>query len=77
VRSFRFAQTSHNGGDVVSNPNDWTQISNVLDDVLKNGVESTYKTVSNKTMVVNGKTVEVIFKRLNGKVYISDAWVRP
>lgn len=71
-------QDKHLWSKVVSDPNDWNQVSKVMSKVMEQGVEGPYKDVFSKILDVNGHTVEVTYTKLsNGIIKISDAWVRP
>lgn len=55
-----------------SNNSNW---SNYLSHVMRHGKERAYGSARKKTMKINGKTVTVTFKRVNGETRISDGWV--
>jgi len=69
-------QSHHDWDKVVDDANNWSEVKVIIEDVLRNGTQGTYKSVSNKTKTINGETVEVVFKEINDKIYISDAWVK-
>lgn len=55
----------------------WGHIKNAILKTMRIGKEVPYKTVCSKEAVINGRTVKVIFARLeNGIEKISDAWVK-
>ena len=60
---------------VVSNPKDWNQVSQVIEKVLSQGTETTYKTVFQKSLKFGNEEVVVTYVKTNGKYLISDAWV--
>lgn len=71
-------QEKHSWNKVVDNPNDWNEVSNVLNQVLEHGTEIPYgntKTVFQKVYNINGSDVLVKYLNVNGKLTISDAWV--
>jgi hypothetical protein len=54
----------------------WDQASEVMNKVLKEGVEIPYKTVSAKELKIGDEIVCVTYKKMpNGTINISDAWV--
>ncbi|MFB6433774.1 MafB-like protein [Bacillus cereus] len=55
--------------------NNWNDVSKVISHVMRYGSESAYGSARKKTLNMNGKTVTVTFKRINGDIRISDAWV--
>ena len=70
-------QDKHLWGNVVSDANDWGQVSKVISKVMQEGIEQPYKSVFSKTLEVNGHVVEVTYAKLSdGTIKISDAWVR-
>lgn len=66
-------QSKHNWNKVTKA--NWSNVSKVISHVMRNGKESAYKSVRKKTLKMSGKTVTVTFKRVKGKIKISDAWV--
>lgn len=48
-----------------------------MERVLKEGVEKPYKGVSSKILIIEGESVQVTFKKVNGIINISDDWVIP
>lgn len=55
--------------------NNWTEVSKVMSHVMRHGKESAYGSARKKTMKLNGHTVTVTFKRVNGQTKISNGWV--
>ncbi|MEK6925922.1 MAG: toxin TcdB middle/N-terminal domain-containing protein [Nanoarchaeota archaeon] len=69
-------QSQHNWGKVVDNPDNWDQISKVIDDVLKSGSKIPHSSQPNidvYTKQIKGQTVEV---RFNNKYGIENAFVQ-
>jgi len=71
-------QDKHAWGKVVTDKNNWDEVSKVISNVMENGTEGPYKkSALMKSMSVNGQIVEVTFVKLpNGTIKISDAWVK-
>ena len=66
----------HNWNKLVPNPKDpknWGAIAAIIDQVISKGKEEPYKSVTKKVLEVGGKTVEVVYKVINGEIKISDA----
>ncbi|SHH70566.1 SAR2788 family putative toxin [Virgibacillus chiguensis] len=66
--------SKHNWSKVTGN--NWSDVSKVMSHVMRYGKESAYKSVRKKTLKMSGRTVTVTFKRANGKIYISNGWVK-
>lgn len=71
-------QDKHAWDKVVTDKNNWDEVSKVISNVMENGTEGPYKkSALMKSMSVNGQIVEVTFVKLpNGTIKISDAWVK-
>lgn len=69
-------QKHHMWEKVVSDPNDWGQVSKLVSRTFVNGVEGTYKGVFIKTLKVGDETVGVTYIKLpDGTIRISNGWV--
>ena len=73
-RIHHIMQNKHAWAKLMANPS-WDKISPVLNQTLKNGTKIPYKGVDSKIMMHKGLQVQVVYRNLNGKIYISDAWV--
>ena len=68
----------HAWSRVVTNPDSWDEVSEILNQVLENGSESIYGNTQNiytKVYNIKGSDVLVKYLRVDGKLTISDAWV--
>ena len=68
----------HDWYKVVSDPNNWEQISKVIDKVWRKGVESSYgkyDTALKKTLEIKDEIVTITYKLIDGVYRISDGWV--
>jgi hypothetical protein len=71
-------QSHHDWGKVVKDPKNWEQVRNVVNEVMKKGVESPIgKTddVFQKVLKVNGEDVLVKYRIMDGVPRISDSYV--
>ena len=65
----------HNWNKVTTN--NWSNVSKVMSHVMRHGKQSRYmKNAYQKTLTMSGKTVVVTYTRKNGKIYVSNGWVR-
>ncbi|MEB2280720.1 hypothetical protein LAV73_12000 [Lysinibacillus xylanilyticus] len=72
-------QYKHAWDKVVTDKNNWDEVSKVISNVMENGTEGPYKKSALKRSIsVNDQIVEVTFVKLptNRKIKISDAWVK-
>jgi hypothetical protein len=70
-------QKKHNWNKVVKNPNDWQEVAMIVNKVMKEGINGTYKGVFRKVLEICGQTVEVIYVKPDGvDIVISNAWVK-
>lgn len=68
--------SNHAWDKVVSNPNDWNAVSNLIENVLDNGVGLTYGAASSKVLQISGEFVQVTYGYgADGLIRIGDAWV--
>lgn len=69
-------QKHHMWDKVVSNPNNWDEVSTLLSRAFTHGVEGTRKGVNMRTLRVGDETVAVIYRRMeDGTIRISNGWV--
>ena len=69
--------SNHSWEKLVPDKN-WSDIKNIVNNVMDNGVEVPYKSVFSKKMTINGYEVEVTYNKLaDGAIKISDAWINP
>lgn len=54
----------------------WEGVSEIIEKVMKEGAEETYKTVNKKVLNIGDEIVEVTYKKVGDKIFISDAWVK-
>ncbi|KXT59609.1 polymorphic toxin type 35 domain-containing protein [Lactococcus sp. DD01] len=67
----------HHDWEKVVNPPIWENVKPLVAEVMQNGIEEISGKAFKKTLTINGKTVEVTYQKLsNGKIAISDAWVK-
>ena len=69
-------QEKHAWDKVVDDPDSWEEVSDVLNQVLEKGAETSYgntKNVFQKIYNINGSDVLVKYLYVNGKLTISDA----
>ncbi len=71
------SNSNHRWDELVPDLN-WTDISNIINEVMVKGTESSYKSVFSKTLEIGGYIVQVTYNKLtDGSIRISDAWVKP
>ena len=69
-------QTKHLWGKAVAVVS-WPNIRPIVEDVVRTGTDHPHKGVRKKVKtLVNGEIVEVTYTTVNGKIRISDAWVK-
>lgn len=68
-------QDHHDWHKLVPNKS-WDGVSEIIEKVMKEGTEDVYKTVNKKVLEIGGETVEVTYKKIGDKIFISDAWVK-
>ncbi|HDR7512209.1 DNRLRE domain-containing protein [Bacillus toyonensis] len=67
----------HNWNKVTKKPGDFKSVSKVMGKVMRKGKETPYKKSSyQRTMKVKGQQVTVTYAKKNGKIYISNGWVK-
>jgi hypothetical protein len=67
--------SKHNWNKVTTN--NWNSVSKVMSHVMRHGKQSKYKkNAYKKTLNMSGRTVVVTYTRKNGKIYVSNGWVR-
>ncbi|MRE73122.1 SAR2788 family putative toxin [Mammaliicoccus sciuri] len=67
--------SKHNWSKVTKN--NWSDVSKVMSHVMRHGKQSRYKkTAYQKTLTMSGRTVVVTYTRKNGKIYVSNGWVK-
>ncbi|MBC1904817.1 hypothetical protein HCA50_15060 [Listeria innocua] len=54
----------------------WGQVRNLINRTMRNGKESAYGSARQKTMKYGKRIIAVTFKRVEGEIRISDAWVK-
>ena len=80
-RKTHILQDKHNWHELVpdpKDPNNWGKIATIISTVLANGVEKVYKNgpAYIKSLEIEGKVVEVVYRIIDGVVRISDAWIQ-
>ena len=71
------SKNSNHGWEKLVPDKNWSDVKEIIVDVMDNGVEGSYKSVFSKTATVNGHKVEVTYAKLSdGSIKISDAWVK-
>ncbi|REJ13792.1 MAG: hypothetical protein C6W58_13895 [Bacillaceae bacterium] len=69
-------KSNHQWEKLVPDKN-WGKIKEIIIDVIHNGADIPYKSVSSRVKMVNGQLVQVTYKKLpDGTIRISDAWVK-
>ncbi|WP_281268709.1 polymorphic toxin type 35 domain-containing protein [Paranoxybacillus vitaminiphilus] len=69
-------KSNHQWEKLVPDKN-WGKIKEIIIDVMHNGADIPYKSVSSRVKMVNGQLVQVTYKKLpDGTIRISDAWVK-
>lgn len=68
-------KSKHKWEKLVPNKN-WEDIKYIIAYVMEFGEEGIYKTVHSKKAVINGFVVEVTYVEIEGRIRISDAWVK-
>ena len=70
------SKNSNHGWEKLVPDKNWSDIKNIIADVMDTGVEGPYKSVFLKKATINGFEVEVTYTKLSdGTIKISDAWV--
>ena len=70
------SKNSNHGWEKLVPDKNWSDIKNIIADVMDTGVEGPYKSVFSKKATINGFEVEVTYTKLSdGTIKISDAWV--
>lgn len=70
------SKNSNHGWEKLVPDKNWSDIKNIIADVMDTGVEGPYKSVLSKKATINGFEVEVTYTELSdGTIKISDAWV--
>ena len=70
------SKNSNHGWEKLVPDKNWSDIKNIIADVMDTGVEGPYKSVFSKKVTINGFEVEVTYTKLSdGTIKISDAWV--
>ena len=70
------SKNSNHGWEKVVPDKNWSDIKNIIADVMDTGVEGPYKSVFSKKATINGFEVEVTYTKLSdGTIKISDAWI--
>ena len=70
------SKNSNHGWEKLVQDKNWSDIKNIIANVMDTGVEGTYKSVFSKKATINGFEVEVTYTKLsNGTIKISDAWI--
>ena len=73
-RIHHIMQKKHAWDKLMPNAN-WDKIKPLLEKTLSKGANIPYKRVSSKVMQYKGFRIQVVFKRINGKMKVSDAWI--
>ena len=69
-------KSNHQWEKLVPDKN-WGKIKEIIIDVMHNGADIPYKSVSSRVKMVNGQLVQVTYKKLpDGTIRISDVWVK-
>lgn len=67
----------HHEWEKVINPPTWENVKPLVAEVMEKGTEEISGKAFKKSLTINGKIVEVTYQKLsNGKIAISDAWVK-
>ncbi|MED1304754.1 polymorphic toxin type 35 domain-containing protein, partial [Bacillus pacificus] len=67
----------HNWNKVTKKPDNYKSVSKVMGKVMRKGKETPYKKSGyQRVMKVKGQQVTVTYVKKNGKVYISNGWVK-
>ena len=70
------SKNSNHGWEKLVPDKNWSDIKNIIANVMDTGVEGPYKSVFSKKATINGFEVEVTYTKLSdGTIKISDAWV--
>ena len=70
------SKNSNHGWEKLVPDKNWSDIKNIIADVMDTGVEGPCKSVFSKKATINGFEVEVTYTKLSdGTIKISDAWV--
>lgn len=70
------SKNSNHGWEKLVPDKNWSDIKNIIADVMDTGVEGPYKSVFSKKATINGFEVGVTYTKLSdGTIKISDAWV--
>ena len=70
------SKNSNHGWEKLVPDKNWSDIKNIIADVMDTGAEGPYKSVFLKKATINGFEVEVTYTKLSdGTIKISDAWV--
>ena len=70
------SKNSNHGWENLVPDKNWSDIKNIIANVMDTGVEGPYKSVFSKKATINGFEVEVTYTKLSdGTIKISDAWV--
>lgn len=70
------SKNSNHGWEKLVPDKNWSDIKNIIANVMDTGVEGPYKSVFSKKATINGFEVEVTYTKLSDDtIKISDAWV--